>query len=118
MKQLLTKNELPDWFSYSDGFLRIVNQGLLDFDPWIIMESDRLRVRYEGVKKRYPNRELIPFARREDCDDIACWEKNKDGKVVVIHDFSGDGYENVCEFNSFWDWLRSALETTIEYNGE
>lgn len=118
MKKLLAVNELPEWFSYPPEFIRIVDQGLIDFDPWIIMENERLRNRYEGVRKRYPARDLIPFARREDNDDIACWEKGKPGKVVIIHDFASDGYENVEEFGNFWDWLRSALEATINYDGE
>lgn len=118
MEQLLSKKELPDWFSYPDEFKRIVGQGLIDFDPWIIMEKDRLKTRYDGLKRRYPSRELIPFARREDNDDVACWEKNKYGRVIIIHDFASEGYENVQEFGSFWDWLRSALEATIEYDGD
>ena len=118
MEKLLTDNELPTWFSYPDSFKRIFKQGLLDFDPWIIMESEILRTRYEGLKKRYPTRELIPFARVDGNDDIACWEKNKNGKIIIIHDYASEGYENVREFDNFWDWLRSALESTIEYDGE
>ncbi|WP_416777123.1 hypothetical protein ACNFJN_01210 [Xenorhabdus budapestensis] len=116
MEQLLTKLELPEWFSYPHQFTRIIEQNLLDFDPWIILEGERLRVRYDGLKKRYPNRDIIPFARREDNDDVACWDKDNPDQVVIIHDFSSEGYENVGKFESFWDWLRAALEATIEYD--
>lgn len=51
-------------------------------------------------------------------DDIACWERNKNEKIIIIHDYASEGYENVREFDNFWDWLRSALEATIEYDGE
>ena len=118
MEQLLLEKELPVGFSYPDEFKRIVLQGLLDFDPWLILQGERLRIRFNGIKSRYPSRELIPFARREDNDDVACWEVNKPGKVIIIHDFAKEGYENVQEIDSFWDWLRSALEATIEYDGE
>lgn len=118
MNKLLDQNELPVGFSYPTEFIRIVEQGLLDFDPWIILGNDRLRTRYEGIKQRYPKRELIPFARREDNDDIACWEVNKGGRVIIIHDFASEGYENVKELDDFWCWLRNALEATIEYDGE
>lgn len=116
MSQLLTKNELPEWFSYPFEFLKIVEQGLLNFDPWIILEGDRLRAHYLGLQKRYPKRDLIPFARKENNDDIMCWEKTNIDEVVIIHDFASEGYENVGRFSSFWDWLRAALEATIEYN--
>lgn len=51
MEQLLTKTEMPEWFSYPREFLRIVEQNLLNFDPWIILEGERLRVRFGGLKK-------------------------------------------------------------------
>lgn len=115
MDQLLSKNELPEWFSYPEEFLRIIEQGLLDFDPWIILQNAQLRTRFSGIKERYPERKLIPFARREDNDDVACWDQCKPGFVVIIHDFSSPGYENKEEFVCFWDWLRSAVEATIAY---
>ncbi|MFS3858441.1 hypothetical protein ACK6VY_02740 [Proteus mirabilis] len=116
MEQLLTKTEMPEWFSYPREFLRIVEQNSLNFDPWIILEGERLRVRFDGLKKRYPNRNIIPFARREDNDDVACWDKNSRHQVIIIHDFASEGYEYVGKFDSFWDWLRTALEATIEYD--
>lgn len=115
-EQLLNESELPIWFNYPQEFLRIVDQRLLDFDPWIVLQGGQLRTRFRGLQERYPERELIPFARREDNDDVACWDKGKEG-VVIIHDFSSSGYENKQDMNSFWDWLRSALEATIEYDG-
>ncbi|MFF1019960.1 hypothetical protein ACFYLI_19220, partial [Proteus mirabilis] len=56
-------------------------------------------------KKRYPNRNIIPFAHREDNDDVACWDKNSRHQVIIIHDFASEGYEYVGKFDSFWDWL-------------
>ncbi len=115
MKRLLDKNELPEWFTYPANFLRVVEQELLDFDPWIVLQGKQLVTRFSGIKERYPGRSLIPFARREDNDDVACWDKQKPGIVVIIHDFSSPGYENKEEFSCFWNWLRSALEATISF---
>jgi len=72
MKQLLTKSEFPEWFNYPQEFLRIVDQDLLDFDPWIILQGERFRIRFHGMKEIFPKRELVPFVRREDNDDVAC----------------------------------------------
>ncbi|OOE77139.1 hypothetical protein [Salinivibrio sp. ML290] len=116
VEKLLTERETPEWFSYSQDFLRIVEQGLLDFDPWIILQNEQLRTRFFGLKERYPERQLIPFARREDNDDVACWDRDKPGIIIIIHDFSSPGYENKEEYKSFWDWLRAALEATIAYD--
>ena len=111
---LLEKNELPDWFEYPDEINILIEQNLLDFDPWIILTKDRLKSRFVGVQQRYPNRDLVPFARREDNDDIACWEKGKE--VVIIHDFASKGYEGGKDSTPFWNWLRQAVEDMIEHN--
>lgn len=34
-------------------------------------------------------------------DDIACWERNKNEKIIIIHDYASEGYENVREFDNF-----------------
>ncbi len=98
---LLEEKELPKGFRYPSEFLTVIKQGLLDFDPWIIITGDRLKTRYSGIKQRYPKRELIPFAKREDNDDLACFEKGKG--VVIIHDFASPGYEGRHEPILFWD---------------
>ncbi len=111
---LLNKIELPEWFDYPSDFLTVVDQGLVNFDPWIILTNERLRLRFEGIKERYPNRNLIPFARREDNDDLACFEK--DNRVVIIHDFASSGWEGGGNSIIFWDWLRMVIEDMIDYN--
>lgn len=111
---ILEKSELPSWFEYPSEFLILINQNLLDFDPWIVITGDRLKTRYAGIKERYPNRGLIPFARREDNDDLACFEK--DSGVVIIHDFATPGYEGGRDSMLFWEWLRMVVEDMIEYN--
>jgi hypothetical protein len=111
---LLDRDLLPSWFEYPKELLTLINQNLLDFDPWIILSADRLKERYKGLKSRYPSRELIPFARREDNDDVACWEKNKG--VVIIHDFASQGFEGGKEVMTFWDWFKLIVNDMIDYN--
>lgn len=111
---LLDESKLPDWFDYPDEFRIIVNQGLLDFDPWIILTGSRLETRYKGIKSRYPERDLIPFAKREDNDDVACFDKTK--RVVLIHDFASSGYEGGKDSITVWEWLRKAVDNMIEHN--
>lgn len=50
-------------------------------------EGERLRVRFGGLKRYPTNRNIIPFAHREDNDDVACWDKNSRHQVIIIHDF-------------------------------
>lgn len=80
-------------YNYPKEFLKIVQLNLVDFDMWYLMSKDDVEIRIKGLRNRYPERKLIPFARRDDCDDIACFEIGKGDKVEIIHDFSSSGYE-------------------------
>ena len=68
-----------DGFQYPDSFIKAIELNLLDFDLWYIMDEEGCN-RLKGVTERYPNRKLIPFARRDDNDDIACFEVGKGEK--------------------------------------
>ena len=114
MAELLGPKELPDGFAYPAEFLRVVDLGLVNLEPWSILEGDALRERHIGLLRRYPARRLVPSARREDNDDIACWERSH-GQIVVIHDFASPGFENRHEFPDFWSWFRTAIEDFIAF---
>lgn len=116
MSMFLTEKELPKWFNYPQQFLRIVELGLVNLEPWTVLMDEPLRNRFKGLQERYPNRQLLPFARREDNDDVACWEQDRGELVVIVHDFASPGYENVAEYDGFWEWFREAVEDMIEYD--
>ncbi len=107
-----------DGFKYPDSFIKAIELNLLDFDLWYIMDEERVLNRLKGVIERYPKRNLIPFARRDDNDDIACFELGKGEKVQIIHDFASEGYEQRKEYNDFWSWLEDAISEMIEFNRE
>jgi hypothetical protein len=111
---ILTDKELPKWFYYPKQFIKIVDLGLINIEPWTILMDEQLHNRFIGLQKRYPGRSLIPFARREDNDDVACWEKDQGEMVVIVHDFATPGYEDRGRFDNFWDWFRVAIEDMIE----
>ena len=53
----------------------------MDLDLWYLMTKEQVEIRIKGLKDRYPQRKLIPFARRDDGDDIACFEVGKENRV-------------------------------------
>lgn len=101
-------------FNYPEEFLKMIELNLTNFDVWYFIVEEDILIRIKGLKKRYPDRKLIPFARRGDCDDIACFEIGKEGTVQIVHDFSSSGYEQRREYKCFWDWLKEAVEEMIE----
>ena len=117
MAELLSLADLPVEFIYPPEFVRTVEAWLLDLEPWQVLTGDRLRFTYAGLRKRYPEHECIPFAARQDNDDIACWDRVP-GEVVIVHDFASPGCERDATFPTFHAWLRRAFEDYIEWGEE
>lgn len=115
MPDLLTINDLPEGFEYPQEYVRIVELGLMNLEPWWIITGNLLRDRYIGLRKRYPDRILVPFAVRQDNDDVGCWDVEH-GKVVVVHDFSSPSHEHRAEFLDFYGWFRQAVEDCIAFD--
>lgn len=116
MAELLGVADLPEGFDYPRQFIRVAELGLTDLEPWLILEGEQLWDRSRGLRSRYPLRVLVPFAQRQDNDDVACWEPSAgDGVVVIVHDFAKSGWEERGQFGSFYDWLRQAIEDLIAF---
>jgi hypothetical protein len=115
MPRLLTAADLPDGFEYPPQFIRVVELGLTDLEPWRVVEGEELAALFDGLGKRYPTRTLVPFARRIDNDDVACWDVDRSSRVSIIHDFASAGWEQQAEFGDFYAWLRQAVEDLIDY---
>jgi hypothetical protein len=103
-------------FTYPKSFLKAVELNLIDFDLWYLMDEAQVLQRMKGLQKRYLKRQLIPFARRDDNDDLSCFEMGKGERVFIIHDFASEGYEQREEYGDFWRWLEAAVGEMIEYN--
>ncbi|MEC3917909.1 hypothetical protein [Nocardia sp. CDC160] len=115
MIELLSETDLPAGFTYPHEFARIVDLGLLDLEPWNILHGKVLELRYHGMRERYPDRQLVPFAARIDNDDVACWEHGS-SEIVTVHDFAQPGWENRDTYPSFYDWLRKAVDDLIDFD--
>ena len=107
----------PSWVGEQAELKRLIELDLLKVDPWFFFNNENMyQTRVEGLAKRFQEADLVPFARREDNDDIACWSKESGKhKVYVVHDFSTDGWKNREEFGDFWSWYRTAIEAMIEH---
>ncbi|MBC6310558.1 hypothetical protein HCJ66_13540 [Listeria sp. FSL L7-1582] len=103
-------------YVYPESFQKIVELNMVDFDIWYLLDADVATRRYFDLKQRYPNRKLIPFAKRDDNDDIACFEIGKGNTVQLIHDFSSEGYEQRGEFEDLWMWVKEAVREMIDFN--
>ena len=112
--ELFNVSSIYKEFEYPKEFLKIVHLGLVNFDFWYLMDYAQTELRIKGLKERYPDRKLVPFARRGDNDDIACFDIDRDGRVQKIHDFASAGWKQRKDYESFWDWFREAIDEMIE----
>ncbi|MFC6713294.1 hypothetical protein [Branchiibius cervicis] len=111
---ILPAVDLPANFWFPLGYIRVVENDLVALEPWWIIDGKAMMDRWDGLKRRYPHRNVLPFALRQDNDDIACWDFNLGNEVVVIiHDYAQPGYEQRGEYPTFYDWFRSAIEEFI-----
>lgn len=104
-----TIKDFPNCVEIPERYLELLKYEQDSFLPWFLFDKEDLIYRYHGLQERYPRRELLPFARHDYSDDVACWEKGKPGRVIIIHDFASPGYENRYEFTSFDEWYQFIL---------
>lgn len=105
-------------FAVPAGYRWLIERGLAGFEPnsalqpWYLLPHDQVF----SVSDRWPRAaeasRLYAFARRQDCDDLACFVIGEDApqpRVFVVHGWTPDGYEVVAKFDSIWEWLRSVV---------
>lgn len=114
--KLLNDDELPAGMRYPGALRRLVERRLTRLEPWWVFDEAMARERMKGLAERYPGRNLVPFAKREDNDDVACLDPACPGKVVIIHDFASQGWERRRELEDFYAWLRLAVEDMIDFD--
>lgn len=114
--ELLAESDLPAGFGYPPEFLRVVELGLVQLEPWFVLRGDLLRLRLAGLKERYPEQVYVPFADRQDDDDVACFT-TVGSEVVIVHDFASPGWERRGRqpFRNFNAWFRQAVEDFIAW---
>lgn len=111
-------NSLELMYSYPKGYGKLKELNLVNFDNWYFIPDDQVENRFWGIRKRYPSRKYLPFARRDDSDDIACFEEGKGDIVFIVHDFASEGYEERKQYTDIWEWFRDAVFELISDNQE
>ena len=113
MKKEYQDISYEEWVDLPLGYIKLIKDEKFNLGPWWLSDSEDITWRIDGLRKRYPNRVLFPFARNDYNDDVACWDKNQPGKVIIIMDFEGPGHELGSEFKSFDAWLDFAIHDEV-----
>lgn len=100
------------------GYRWLADRSLVGYEPftqlqpWLYLPDDE---RF-WASDRWPHvtdKRLFAFAKRQDCDDLACFVIDEDGTtyaLALIHGWTTSGYDYVKEFADFWDWLKYVVD--------
>lgn len=97
---------------------RMVEAEFTEMHPWALLLGDKWEHRAAHVEEVFPGWEIVPFARRTDNDDVACWDGDR---VVLIDDYDPTWDNGVAkrhvmtEYPSMDEWLHAAVQDFIEF---
>jgi hypothetical protein len=110
-------------FEVPSGYKWLIDRGLVGFaansslQPWHYLPSRHVF----DLKERWPsgsaNTRLVAFAKRQDCDDLACFEVigPRAERVIVVHGWTADGYQVDRMYQTFWEWLKAVIDDIAEW---
>jgi len=111
---------LPVGFRFPESYLFLLEKRPPDIEPWEWLASYKeLSISWMNIiKKQFPYRTVIPFAKRDDSDDVSCFDgtdTSGNPKIIFIHTFCSPGSENRGEANNFDDWLEVTKEESRQF---
>jgi hypothetical protein len=110
-------------FEFPMGYQWLLDQGVAgckpfsQLQPWYYLPKEEC-FWVSDVWNNVIDRRLFAYARRQDCDDIACFSVSEDGDVlgvVLIHGWTDNGFDICKEYPEFWDWLKDVINDISEW---
>jgi hypothetical protein len=113
-RYLFEDQHLPKGFKFPSEYLELTakfnRQEMPDLMPWFWLSHNETRAKnwLSILRKQFPEKDLIPFCKDGDSDDIACFDASDisgNPAVLIIHTFCKPGYEFRGKYMDFSDWL-------------
>lgn len=114
-RELINAEEFEFDSNYPDALERLIALNLINFDLWYLMKREQAEDMIHKFKSREKEYKYIPFARRGDNEDVACFDYMNREKVVIFKQCDYLGYHPYKTYNSVWDWFRDAIELMIAF---
>ncbi|WP_084236568.1 hypothetical protein [Hydrogenophaga taeniospiralis] len=94
-----------------------------DLSPWwFLCEMPGLSDSWlKVIKRQYPSRQLVPFAKIEHIDDVACFDASapsNDPIVHYVHTYASPGWEDRGHVVNFDAWLKAAMADAVQFNAD
>ncbi|ELP33362.1 hypothetical protein [Rhodopirellula baltica] len=110
----------------------ILAHGITSLTPWYFLDDAE---RIEGLRNQYrrevsggsqPISDCLPFARRQDNDDVAAFaivDNVVTAEVIDVHltwatDPERPGFPRLERYPDFWTWFKSAVDASADWATE
>ena len=106
------------------GYHWLIARGLVGWaaftalQPWHYLPEEEMFYATERWPSGPSEAPLLVFARRQDCDDLACFREaaGHAAEVVTIEGWSAGSYDIVESFPTFWEWLKSVVDDIADWS--
>ena len=108
----MSKMTLPSGYKWLVDRALVGYEPFTQLQPWHYLPLDQCF----WASDRWPNvtdKRLLAFAKRQDCDDLACFIVGDRGGIqgiALIHGWTPSGYDFDREFTDFWAWLKYVVD--------
>jgi hypothetical protein len=105
-------------FQYPEEYLNFLKKPMSkDFEPWTMLAHYESRVDSwrKILSEQYPTYSLIPFAKYDANDDVACFDLQR-GDIAIINSFSTIDSSCHGSFKNFEEWLKVAQDEHESWN--
>ena len=106
----------------------LIAHGVTSLTPWhFLSDCDRIAsLRAEYQAETADGRDCMPFAVRQDCDDVAAFVISGDNVTDAVIDVhltysrspERDGFPSEQKYKTFWNWLKSAVDDSADFATE
>ena len=109
---------LPAGFRYPRAFDHLLEREMVRLWNFCVLEAEDAWERMAGMRRRYPTRLLVPFAKDGRSDDVACFEHGSGPgftahRVVLVDDHAPPGFEDCGSHPDLLGWLRDTLAEAL-----
>lgn len=116
-----SKSELLQKYT---GYRWLIDRGIVGFEPFTALQPwfFEPEERQFFVSEHWPDgpseAPLLVFARRQDCDDLACLKAGSGNalEVVAIQGWTSGGYEIIETYPTFWEWVKSVIDDVAAWS--
>ena len=121
---LFPPEDLPSGFRFPAAYLKVIGAPELPkLRPWwFLAKNEELALFWRDIsRKQYPDRSLVPFAKWDPSDDLACFDgtdASGNPAVLLIHAYTTPGWEYRGTLPDFGAWMIQAAKDAREFEAE